>query len=90
MQTAYFNRFSVELPDDCVTDCGHQGQCDEDVSFWANKLQCPIEPAKLAAELKEYGAWDSEELSDHEANWRRIIWVSACDIREGNRKRAGH
>jgi len=36
----------------------------------------------LREELSEYGAWDSEELSDNNANIERWIWISVCDIRE--------
>lgn len=84
--TAYFNRFELELPADCVTDCSHQGQCDSDVSYWANKLTRPdaITPEKLAAELKEYGAWDAEELASDSDNWHRIIWIAAGNIKEEN------
>lgn len=82
--TAYFNRFALELPLGAVEDCSHQGQCDDDVEFWANKLIRPetLTPELLAAELKEYGAWDAEELSDDDANWRRIVWLAAGNIRE--------
>lgn len=83
-RTAYFNRFELTLPGAAVPDCSHQGQCDEDVEYWAGKIERPAEitPEKLAAELKEYGAWDSEELADDAANWQRLIWQAACQIKE--------
>lgn len=84
MQTAYFNRFFIELPDEAVTDCSHQGQCDEDVAYWVTRIPqlSELNPSILAMELKEYGAWDAEELADHEANLRRILWIAAGNIRE--------
>lgn len=81
---ASFNRFEFEMPEESIRDCSHQGACDEDVEFWAKKIQRPndITPEKLAKELKEYGAWDDTELSDDDANWRRIIWIAAGNIKE--------
>ena len=35
-------------------------------------------------ELREYGAWDEEELSDHTSNVRRLIWLAAYQVREEN------
>lgn len=67
----------------------HPGPCDSDVEALckvpgiARQLR-KIDPATLAKELKEYGAWDSEELADHEANLRRFVWIAAGDIIEGN------
>lgn len=42
-----------------------------------------IDAQTLAGELKEYGAWDSAELADHDANLTRILWLACGDIREG-------
>lgn len=97
MKTASFSRFEIEMPDDAVTDCRHQGACDKGVAYWAGADwqgatripritrpdQCTV--AALAAELGEYGAWDAEELADDDANWRRIIWLAAGNIREEER-----
>ena len=84
MKTAYFNRFTIELPDDAVRDCAHQGQCDDDVKHWAGKIARPeaCTTERLAAELKEYGAWDAEELADDAANWERLIWIAAGNIKD--------
>jgi hypothetical protein len=81
---AYFNRFSLDLPDEAVADCSHSGACDEDVKFWQSRIPRPAEitPEKLAAELKEYGAWDDEELADDAVNWNRIVWLAAGNIKE--------
>lgn len=86
MNTAYFDRFSIDLPDEAVQDCSHQGQCDADVEAWAGRIARPADatPEALAAELKEYGAWDAEQLADDAANWHRIIWIAAGNIKEGN------
>lgn len=70
----------------------HQGQCHEDVQALMRvptirrQLQ-KIEPALLAAELKEYGAWDDAELADHTANLGRLVWIACGDIQEEGGKR---
>lgn len=65
----------------------HQGQCDADVLAL---MQVPkikrqlakIDPELLSAELREYGAWDEEERSNHDDNLMRLVWCAACDIAE--------
>lgn len=84
--TAYFNRFTLDLPDEAVSDCSHTGACDEDVFVWSKAIPRPdeITPDALRSELKEYGAWDSDELADDDTNWQRIIWLAAGNIKEEN------
>ncbi len=67
--------------------CSHAGKCDSDVLAtmqkpYIKKQLAQINPEKLAEELSEYGCWDSEELSDHDANLMRWVWISASDINE--------
>ena len=90
MKTAQFNRFALDLPDDAAASCYHQGACDSDVEYWSNRVTRPdeITPEKLAAELKEYGAWDAEELADDAANWCRIIWLAAGNIQDEEKAEA--
>jgi hypothetical protein len=79
---AQFNRFEIELPLECIEACSHSGACDDDVAHWKPILKLKIDPELLARELQEYGAWDAEELADHEANLDRIIWLAASDLSE--------
>ena len=83
-----FEGFGLSMPDDAVADCSHQGQCDEDVEYWSARIDRPetITPEALAAELREYGAWDQDELADDAANWRRIIWLAAGNIKANERE----
>lgn len=83
-RTAYFDRFTLELPAEAVADMSGQGRADEAVEHWAGRIQRPSEvtPAKLKAELKEFGAWDAAELADDSENWRRILWIAAGNIRD--------
>lgn len=66
----------------------HQGQCDADVRELSKvpaiaRQLSKIEPATLRDELKEYGAWDAEELADHDQNLQRLLWLAGGDISEG-------
>lgn len=65
----------------------HQGQCYEDVVYLSKneniaKQINEIHPIALRNELKEYGAWDEEQLKDHEENLLRLLWIRAGDIIE--------
>lgn len=84
MKTAYFNRFTIDMPDEAVPDCSHQGACDDDVAYWSERIRLAPEatPERIRAELKEYGAWDAEELADDAQNLQRIIWCAACNIKD--------
>ena len=66
----------------------HSGRCDDDVSHGRTipairRQLAKIDPETLVRELREYGAWDAEELADHDANLTRILWLAAGDIVEG-------
>ena len=87
MNWAKFNRFEFPMPPAAIADCYHQGQCDRDIAFWQGKIDLShISDDMLAAELKEYGAWNQGELKDRQANERRIIWIAAGNIQEEDRQ----
>lgn len=67
----------------------HPGPCDDDVMALSQSTPIArqlrkIDPATLRAELSEYGAWDDDELQDHQQNLQRILWIVAGDIVEEN------
>jgi hypothetical protein len=85
---AYFNRFEISLTKEQASSCSHQGDCSEDVRALirynksiARQLD-KLSPDDIRAELKEYGAWDTEELADDEKNRERILWIAAGNISE--------
>ena len=85
-RTAFFDRFSIEIPVEAIGDCSHQGACDEDVKFWQRMMAraemdiAEISEEALSEELSEYGAdWD---LSDRDDNEQRIIWIACCNLKE--------
>ncbi len=88
---ASFNRFELRLSGEAVCAIAHAGPCDADVAQYAPIVRAQMEannfpnkptPEKIRAELKEYGAWDAEELADDDQNWLRLVWSAACNIAE--------
>ncbi len=84
---AYFNRFVIELTRADAESASHRGQCDGDVDallrvdYVAKQLDS-IAATDITAELKEYGAWNEDELSDELDNRQRILWIAAGNIKE--------
>lgn len=87
-KAAYFNYIgSIELPIAVINACSHSGDCTNDIQ---ECMQLPeiraelaeIDPDQLRMELKEYGAWDEEQLADHNANLERILWLAAGNIKD--------
>ena len=83
--TVIFNYIdSLEIEADDAASGYHQGQCDNDILAlmdkpYINDQLSQIDPDKLAKELAEYG-WTFNELSDHDANKMRILWLACGDI----------
>jgi hypothetical protein len=84
---ASFDRFEIEMTKAQAENCSHPGACDADVLALSKNPKIirqikKIDPSKIAAELKEYGAWDEEELKDTDQNVQRILWIAAGNIVE--------
>jgi hypothetical protein len=67
----------------------HPGQCLPDIEYLrtvpAIKRQlAKIDPQILRDELDEYGAWDENELSNHDMNLTRLLWIACGDIQDEN------
>jgi hypothetical protein len=65
----------------------HQGQCDLDIAELRSDSQLSGQLDKLTSAavretLKEYGAWNDVELSDHGANLDRLLWIACADLVE--------
>ena len=62
----------------------HPGPCDADVLAlsavpYIREQLDQINPEILACGLSEYGAWDAEDLADHEQNLQRFLWLACGD-----------
>jgi len=65
----------------------HSGDCSNDILLLSNlpviKRQLnKIDKEILKDELQGYGAWNEDELQDHEENLQRILWLACGDIEE--------
>lgn len=65
-----------------LIDCGASGDASEAVDYVLGHYTVLGDKADCAAYLAGYGAWDEEQLSDHDANLSRLIWLTGCALRE--------
>lgn len=76
------------LTEEQIDSIPRQGQADSFVSDLADVIVDPFDTPELQQdlkdELKEYGAWNDEELSDHAENLKRALWLACLDAQEGN------
>jgi hypothetical protein len=83
-------RIEIQMSLEEAQSASHQGQCDDDVLALSREPHiaaqlAEIDPALLVRELREYGAWDDNELKDHDQNLQRLLWSMAGDIVENER-----
>lgn len=87
--TSSHGTIEIQMTKSQAMSASHQGQCDDDVRALSmvRKIRIQLEridPKALRDELREYGAWDDQELADHEQNLQRILWIAAGDIVENH------
>ena len=80
-------RIELQMTMAQAESASHQGECILDVGALSHQPKirrqlAKIDPQTLRDELTEYGAWDVEELSDHELNLLRLLWLAAGQIRD--------
>lgn len=78
-------RIELQMTAAQAASASHSGRCDDDVAALRRvpairRQLAKLDPDTVARELREYGAWDAEELADHDANLSRIVWLAACDL----------
>jgi len=80
-------RIELDLTMEQASKGYHTGQCDGDIVELRsipkieNQLQA-LDPLLVKSELKEMGAWDDVELSNHEDNLDRLLWIACGDLIE--------
>jgi hypothetical protein len=85
--TESLGRIELQITKAQAQACSHPGPCDSDVAELRQDPKIRRQLDKLAPSLvseclREYGAWDDEELADHEQNLDRLLWIACCDIAE--------
>jgi hypothetical protein len=66
-----------------LLDCGGPGDASGAVAYVRQTYQVTGDEKTCAAYLKGYGAWEPEELADHDANLDRLVWLTGCALGEG-------
>lgn len=79
-----YGNFHGKIPKEAVRDCSGPGQADEAVKHWRKKLNFEVPRQKAIQYLKEYGAWDLDELNalDDEELAEKVLWIACGDIKE--------
>jgi hypothetical protein len=78
-------RLELQLSSDQAARGYHSGACDLDIkelqqdSGISGQLAA-FNPDIVRDCLKEYGAWDSAELSNHADNLERLLWIACGDL----------
>ena len=83
----FLGRIELQIAREDAESASHPGPCDADVARlrdvpYIREQLDRLPPALVAECLREYGAWDAEELADHDANLDRLLWIACCDISE--------
>lgn len=65
-----------------LLDCGGSGDASEAVDYVLGAYSVCGDEATCKAYLRGYGAWDDDELADHDENLRRLVWLTGCALRE--------
>lgn len=76
--------FREDIPEECVTECTHPGECDADVIRWREKLGFTVSRPDAIRGLRMYGAWSPEELAvkTDEELAEIVLWVACGSIKE--------
>lgn len=62
--------------------CSRPGAMDDRVRETIPNVEWLGSAEVVRRSLRGYGAWDSDELADDDANRARALWIAACDIAE--------
>ena len=86
--TSSSGRIELNIPMSLASVGYHSGSCDSDIEGLMQldsiKAQLSAIPHQaLREELKEFGAWDDLELSNHGDNLARILWIACGDLVDG-------
>jgi len=94
METLYLVSFGssyetvFRLTESQIDSIPLQGDADYFVSALLRQIPDPCETEKdranLASDLRQCGAWNDEELSEHAENLKRALWLACLDAQEGN------
>ena len=76
---------SLNITKAVAHECSKSGNNEYSVNYYMNlpkykKQLDKIDKEELKAELNDLGAWEDEELENHNDNLQRIFWLSCGNI----------
>ena len=74
----------TELPQDMIDDAPSTGPFDDYADYLLDHYDIEVSLADSIAYLKEFGAWDNNELQELELNKARILWQACLNCKEEN------
>ena len=74
----------TKIPQEWIDSVPRSGPADDAVGYLAGGYGVQVSEGDLKKYLKEYGAWDADELSDHYANIERLIWLASLECQEND------
>ena len=87
MPYATFERFELNVPQHIVDSVPRSGAVDNEINFHVYNSEIidaldDIGAEKIRDELREYGAWEDDELADEKENRARLLWIAVGNIQE--------
>lgn len=67
---------------DALLDCGASGDASEAVAYVRENFDVSGNETNCRDMLRQYGAWEEDELADHDTNLNRLVWLVGCALRE--------
>jgi len=67
-----------------LSDCGASGGASEAVAYVRSHYSITGDTEVCAELLRPYGAWEDDELTDHNNNLDRLVWLAGCDLCESD------
>lgn len=65
-----------------LRDCGASGDASGAVAYVRSNYEVTGNEAHCRDYLRGYGAWEEDELADHDKNLDRLVWLTGCALRE--------
>jgi hypothetical protein len=86
-RNAMFDRFSLQVPQHIVDAVPDRGPADDAIGFHVYNSTIidqldSIGADRIRAELRQWGAWDDDELAHERENRERLLWLAVMNIKE--------
>jgi hypothetical protein len=86
-------RIELNIPRRIYNVLNKPGRADDDVEYirkhepTIERQLLKVDPELLREELRGYGAWNDDELQDHNVNLARLLWLACWDLIEEETQR---